>query len=52
MDMTVKGDKDETKVRFNFETNSSSTHSLTILSEEDFNRFEKGEIFIDWNGKV
>lgn len=40
------------KVRFNFETNSSSTHSLTILSEEDFNKFEKGEIFIDWNGKV
>lgn len=26
-----------------FETNSSTTHSLTILSEDEFNEFEKGD---------
>lgn len=30
-----------------FETNSSSTHSLCILSKEDFDKFEKGEIYVN-----
>jgi len=28
-----------------FETNSSSTHSISILPQEDFEKFKKGEIF-------
>ena len=28
-----------------FETNSSSTHSITIMSKDDFQRWEDGEIF-------
>ena len=27
-----------------FETNSSSTHSLTICTEDDFERFKSGEL--------
>jgi len=29
-----------------FETNSSSTHSLTICSDEDFQKFKKGEVML------
>lgn len=28
-----------------FETNSSSTHTLTICSKDDFDKWEKGEVF-------
>lgn len=28
-----------------FETNSSSTHSLTMCSEEDYDKWENGELF-------
>lgn len=30
-----------------FETNSSSTHSLTICSEEEFNNWKNGELLFD-----
>lgn len=30
-----------------FETNSSSTHSLTIASQEEYDKWEKGELLID-----
>lgn len=30
-----------------FETNSSSTHSLTMCSEEEFEQWEKGEVLFD-----
>ena len=30
-----------------FETNSSMTHSLTICTEEDFDKWEKGELLFD-----
>ena len=30
-----------------FETNSSSTHSLTMCSEEEFEKWVAGEIFFD-----
>ena len=30
-----------------FETNSSSVHSLTICSEEDFKKWENGELVYD-----
>lgn len=30
-----------------FETNSSSTHSLTMCSEEEFKKWTAGEIFFD-----
>lgn len=30
-----------------FETNSSSTHSLTICSEEEFEQWKKGELLFD-----
>lgn len=34
-------------IRLNtFETNSSSLHSLTILSKEDFDKFKSGEYFL------
>lgn len=29
-----------------FETNSSSTHSLTMCSEEEYDRWEKGELVL------
>lgn len=33
-----------------FETNSSSTHSLTLCSKEEFDAWERGEILFDeWN---
>lgn len=30
-----------------FETNSSSTHSITVCSKEDFERFQNGELMYD-----
>ena len=33
-----------------FETNSSSTHSLTMCSESDYDKWKKGELLFDnWN---
>lgn len=33
-----------------FETNSSSVHSLTIVSKEEFEKFKKGKLILDrWN---
>lgn len=38
--------------RGTFETNSSSTHSLTMCSEEEFNRWKNGELlFKRWEEK-
>lgn len=34
-----------------FETNSSSTHSLTILPKEDFEKFVRGELLYDACGE-
>lgn len=31
-----------------FETNSSSTHSLVICSKEEYEKLQKGELFIDY----
>lgn len=33
-----------------FETNSSSTHSITICTKEDFERFQRGELMYDSYG--
>jgi hypothetical protein len=30
-----------------FETNSSSTHSLTMCSSEDYSRWENGEVYLN-----
>lgn len=36
-----------------FETNSSSTHTICIVPKEDFEKWEKGELFYDiWNDKL
>lgn len=36
-----------------FETNSSSTHSLTMCSESDYDKWKKGDLlFDDWNGEL
>lgn len=36
-----------------FETNSSSTHSLTMCSEEEFEKWKNGEILFDrWEVKI
>lgn len=36
-----------------FETNSSSTHSITICTAEEFEKFSKGELlYDDWNEKL
>lgn len=32
-----------------FETNSSSTHSLTIVSEEDYVKWQSGELLLNTN---
>ena len=38
--------------RGTFETNSSSTHSLTMCSEEEFEQWKKGEVLFDiWGSK-
>ena len=35
-----------------FETNSSSTHSLTMCSEEEFEAWKRGDLlFKEWDGK-
>ncbi len=31
-----------------FETNSSSTHSLIVCTEEDFEAFQRGEKLLNW----
>lgn len=39
--------------RGTFETNSSSTHSITICTEEEFEKFENGELVFDkWEEKL
>lgn len=36
-----------------FETNSSSVHSLTILPEDQFEKFKRGEMLLDsWKHKL
>lgn len=36
-----------------FETNSSSTHSITICTLEDYEKFKKGELLYDrWEEKL
>ena len=36
-----------------FETNSSSTHSITIVSEEEFEQWENGKLLHDpWNNEL
>ena len=40
-------------IRFNtFETNSSTTHSLTILPIDEFNKFKQGTMYLDWDDKL
>ena len=36
-----------------FETNSSSTHSLTMCSQDEYERWERGEVYLDtnWNAE-
>ena len=35
-----------------FETNSSSVHSLTMCSSEEYKKWEKGEVLLwEWKGK-
>lgn len=33
-----------------FETNSSSTHSLTICTEDEFNKWKNGEMYLTYDG--
>ena len=42
------------KIRYgSFETNSSSTHSLIICSDEEFEKFKNGELYMDsYSGKL
>ena len=35
-----------------FETNSSSVHSLTITSKEEFEKFKSGELRMTWRDKL
>ena len=36
-----------------FETNSSSTHSITMCSESEFNEFENGNMYIEkWGSEL
>ena len=35
-----------------FETNSSSTHSLILCSEEEYTKFQKGEMVVDTEREV
>ena len=32
-----------------FETNSSSTHSITMCSQEEYDKFKNGELYINWH---
>lgn len=34
-----------------FETNSSSTHTLVMLSKAEYEKFKAGEIFYNYDGK-
>lgn len=34
-----------------FETNSSSTHSLTICSAEEYEKWQKGEVLFSWKNE-
>lgn len=34
-----------------FETNSSSVHTLTLCSQEDFNKWKQGELIWDWDAE-
>lgn len=34
-----------------FETNSSSTHSITMCSKEEYAKWKNGELLINWNDK-
>lgn len=36
-----------------FETNSSSTHSITMCSQEEYDKWNKGDVLLDkgWNAK-
>ncbi len=39
--------------RGTFETNSSSTHSITICTEDEYTKWKKGEMFFDrWDEKL
>lgn len=41
------------QVRSNvFETNSSSTHSLTMCSNDEFEKFKKGELVLQYGYKL
>lgn len=36
-----------------FETNSSSTHSITICTEDEYDKFKRGELMYDrWNEEL
>lgn len=35
-----------------FETNSSSTHSITICTSEEYKKFLNGELYVDYNGHL
>lgn len=35
-----------------FETNSSSTHSMIILTEEEYDKLESGELYLNNNDEV
>ena len=35
-----------------FETNSSSTHSLTMVSKEEYEKFAAGELLMDYDDKL
>lgn len=35
-----------------FETNSSSTHSLTICTEEEFKKFKEGKLFLNYDDEL
>lgn len=38
-------------IRFNtFETNSSSTHSCIIVTDEELEKWRNGETYVDWSG--
>ena len=40
------------QIRFGvFETNSSSTHSLTMCSKEDYKKWENGEVLLNENSR-
>jgi len=53
MNTTLKEIKEETmrQVRRGvFETNSSSTHSITMCAKSDYERWKKGELFLNERG--